>query len=313
MKRVIYPLLNCFYEVFCRILYKAKKGTHNKYYLSAVLIFRDEAPFLREWIEYHLMLGVEHFYFYQNNSTDAYMSVINPYLKRGLITLIEWPEYPGQYSAYMDWYKRYRFDSHWATFIDADEFLCLQKDAKMSDYLAKMERYPVILVYWKLFGTNGQLNHDYNRPVIEQYVHCRPKLYTEGKIIYNTKFNIAEDFLSMHGINVKWKRISIPMVNSFGRFVIWGFHFVNRRKEVGLQLNHYWARSYEGWKAKYEKGSIEKGTKWKDYNFFERLEIECTSCDYTIYRYLVKLKLRLANDNMQYQPHEHMNENITSP
>lgn len=31
-------------------------------YLAVCAIFRDEAPYLAEWIEFHRLVGVEHFY-----------------------------------------------------------------------------------------------------------------------------------------------------------------------------------------------------------------------------------------------------------
>lgn len=290
-KRVSYPIVNRFYHILTSLIPDSQKA--NKYYFSLVLIFKDEAPYLREWIEYHLMLGVNHFYLYNNNSSDHYMTVIQPYVDRKLITLVEWPDYPGQYSAYLHWYKSYRQESHWVSFIDADEFLCPISDASLSEVMARYEKYPVVLTYWKLFGTNGQLTHDDNRLVIEQYTHCRPKLFTEGKIIYNTKFKAASDFISMHGLETKWHGIKIPPVNTFGKFVIWNFHLVGRHPKVVIQLNHYWSKAFGSWKMKYEKGSIEKGTKYKDFNFFKGLELACTATDYTIWRYLTLLKMRL--------------------
>src|SRR5947209_13747598 len=37
--------------------------------LMLCLRFRNEAPNLKEWLEYHLMVGVQHFALYNNNST----------------------------------------------------------------------------------------------------------------------------------------------------------------------------------------------------------------------------------------------------
>ena len=293
IKKALYPLANMFYHMLVRIIHKSCPPREYKHYLSAVLIFKDEAPYLKEWLEYHLMLGVEHFYLYQNNSTDNYMEVLAPYVEKKLVTVIDWPAYPGQYSAYRDWYSRYRKESYWTTFIDADEFLCPTREVSLTSLLREYEKYPVVLAYWKLFGTGGQMHHDYTRLVMEQYTSCRPKLYTEGKIFYNTRFDVADRLISMHGMNTRWKSIIIPPVNTFGKFLVWGFHRVNSNNDARIQINHYWSKAFDQWEKKYEKGSIEKGTKWKDYAFFERLEMECTSCDYTIFRFLTKLRLRI--------------------
>ena len=38
--------------------------------LAIAAIFRDEAPYLKEWIEFHRAVGVERFYLFDNLSTD---------------------------------------------------------------------------------------------------------------------------------------------------------------------------------------------------------------------------------------------------
>ena len=291
LKRLAYPLINLLYHLLLSFI--PSNQQKHKYQLALVLIFKDEGPYLKEWLEYHIMLGVEHFYLYQNNSSDNYIQVIKPYIKQGIVTLIDWPEYPGQYSAYLDWYQKYRNETRWVSFIDADEFLCPIHDASLLDVLKRYEKYPTILVYWKLFGTSGKKRHDTERLVIEQYTCCRPKLFSEGKILYNTRFDAASDFISMHGLVTKWHGIKIMPVNTFGKFIIWDFHRVNGNGDSIIQLNHYWSKAYDCWQQKYKKGSIEKGICYKNYDFFEKLELACTSTDFTIYRFLIKLKLRL--------------------
>ena len=294
LKRILYGLIDAYYQVLVRLIPMPKENS-SLYQLSLILIFKDEAPYLQEWLEYHLMLGVQHFYLYQNNSTDDYAVVLQPYIDQGLVTLIEWPDHPGQYSAYYHWYQNYRHESYWASFIDIDEFLCPFKETSLVDMLRQYEKYPVVLVYWKLFGTSGIMQHDYNKLVVEQY-HCsRPKLFSEGKIIYNTRFDAATNLITMHGMDVKWHGIKIPPVNTFKRFIVWDLHHVNWKNDAVLQLNHYWSKSFESWRQKHEKGSVEKGIRYRDYPFFERLEVNCTSVDYTIYRFLVKLKLRMSS------------------
>ena len=42
-------------------------------YLAVCAIYRNEAPYLREWIEFHRLVGVERFFLYNNESTDDHM------------------------------------------------------------------------------------------------------------------------------------------------------------------------------------------------------------------------------------------------
>lgn len=56
---------------------------------------------LLDWIEHHRLIGVEHFYIYDNNSTDLYSDtlssgwslgeILNLYIQAGIVTVIEWP------------------------------------------------------------------------------------------------------------------------------------------------------------------------------------------------------------------------------
>ncbi len=39
--------------------------------MSLCAIFKDEADYLREWIEFHRIVGVEHFYLYNNSNCSA--------------------------------------------------------------------------------------------------------------------------------------------------------------------------------------------------------------------------------------------------
>ena len=69
-----------------------------KYNFSICAIFKNEAPYLKEWIEYHLIFGVDHFYLYNVGSHDSFQSILKPYINKGLVTYIDWPEaliYPG--------------------------------------------------------------------------------------------------------------------------------------------------------------------------------------------------------------------------
>src|SRR6185437_4229751 len=47
-----------------------------KYPLAVCAIFREEAPFLDEWIAFHHGIGVRHFYLYNNFSSDHFRQVL---------------------------------------------------------------------------------------------------------------------------------------------------------------------------------------------------------------------------------------------
>jgi hypothetical protein len=101
-------------------------------------MFKNEAPYLKEWIEYHRLIGVEHFYLYDNESTDNFREVLAPYIEEGVVDLISWPCIPQnwqlsagektdvwgyQYGAFDDCIQRTLGVSHWVGLFDIDEFL----------------------------------------------------------------------------------------------------------------------------------------------------------------------------------------------
>ena len=62
-------------EKVCETFYK-----NNKVYLSITAVLQNEAPYIKEWIEYHRLVGVERFYIYDNESTDNVKEILKPYI-----------------------------------------------------------------------------------------------------------------------------------------------------------------------------------------------------------------------------------------
>ena len=68
-------------------------------YLSICAIYRNEAPYLREWVEFHRLAGVERFFLYDNRSTDEHREVLAPRIEDGTVVVREWPDPRGQIPA----------------------------------------------------------------------------------------------------------------------------------------------------------------------------------------------------------------------
>ena len=108
----VVPIIKmCFYNTVCKAYIKmfGRNDRRNmKYKLSFCLIFKNEGPFLKEWLDYHIVVGVDHFYLYNNNSDDNFREVLEPYIKDGIVTLIEWPYDHSQFKAYKHCYDNFR-------------------------------------------------------------------------------------------------------------------------------------------------------------------------------------------------------------
>lgn len=134
-----------------------------KYDLAVCAIFKDEAEWLEEWIDFHKRQGVEHFFLYNNNSTDYYEKTLEPYIKNGEVDLINWDvTYNGQMGfvfmqrdAYLDCVNKNKSTCKWIAFIDTDEFLFSVDNNKLPQTLNEYEEYGGIAVNWLIYGTSS--------------------------------------------------------------------------------------------------------------------------------------------------------------
>ncbi|HEY3754651.1 MAG TPA: glycosyltransferase family 92 protein [Opitutaceae bacterium] len=141
----------------------------NRAYLSACLTFKDSALYLAEWLAFHSIQGVEHFYLYNNESSDHWQPIVEPYVRRGLATVIDFPGKAVQLPMYQHCLRNYGPRTRWLTFNDDDEFLFPVEEVPLSQVLARYERYAGVAVPWMLYGSSG---HQTRPPglVVRNYV-----------------------------------------------------------------------------------------------------------------------------------------------
>lgn len=155
-----------------------------QYSLSLCAIFKNEAPYLKEWIEFHKMQGVEHFFLYDNLSKDNFQEVLEPYLQRQEVTLIHWPFYYThangedwlkiQTDAYMDAIIKFGPSSDWIGFIDIDEFLFCPTGEPLPLFLSRYEEFGGLVVNWLMFGTSGIEELPIGGLITEHLTQCAP-------------------------------------------------------------------------------------------------------------------------------------------
>jgi hypothetical protein len=134
-----------------------------QYDVSVCCIFQNEDRFLKEWIDYHRLIGVQHFYMYDNESTDRARDVLQPYIEAGIVDYIFWdkryhtPEewWSVQREAYMDAVGRATGSSKWLCIIDTDEFIVPVKDANLSAFLKDYDSYGGVCINWVFYGASG--------------------------------------------------------------------------------------------------------------------------------------------------------------
>ena len=143
------------------------------YDLAVVTIMKIDGPYVKEWLDYHLLAGVDHFYIYDNESVDEYRDVIKPYVERGIVTSIPTDVWIAGVPAYNDSVKNFRFQSRYIAFIDSDEFIFPKKNRSIVEVLDNLfsnnPNAGTVSVNWQCFGSNGQEKADYTRGVLERF------------------------------------------------------------------------------------------------------------------------------------------------
>jgi hypothetical protein len=130
-----------------------------KYKLAVGSLFKNETGSMKEWLEHYIARGVEHFYLVNDKSTDDYMSVLGPYIERGVVTIFEedCPYYLGrQRDIYNRWILPRLGEMEWLIMIDMDEYMWSPKYTNLYNLLMQFFKdIAQIQVNHTVFGSNG--------------------------------------------------------------------------------------------------------------------------------------------------------------
>jgi len=151
-------------------------------YLAICAVVKNEFFYLREWIEFGLLQGVEQFFITDNGSTDGTLDILEEYARKGLVTYTSDERSPIQFVAYNFWlgcFKDSQDPPHWVAFLDADEYLHSPGGARVADILPNYEDAAAVAVHWVLYGSKeseGSL-------VTERFQHRAKEVNQHTKVI----------------------------------------------------------------------------------------------------------------------------------
>lgn len=224
------------------------------YYLSIGAMFKNECRYLQEWIEFHLMMGVEHFFLCCNDDDPklAYQ-ILQPYRK-----YIDVYHSPGGYpvskqlQVYNDIIKSARNRTRWLAFIDLDEFLMTNNNNKyISDVLSTFEHQAGLGVNWMNYGSSELYFHpllqteSFNYRATDIAIHN--KIYKS--IIDPTKTIKAINPHSFSYVDDKQAVDEYFQLLRSGTCVNYNNNYIGKL----LRINHYRTRSWLDYMEKHKK------------------------------------------------------------
>lgn len=265
-----------------------KETTKFKHNLSVMLIVKDAAQYMDEWINYHKIVGVDHFYIYDNESGDNLREVLDPYIKSGLVSYTYWPGKRQQIPAYNNAMVRYRDETRWLAFIDDDEFIVPMEKATVPEVLDELKVKAGLAMPWMMYGVSGQKEQAKGLVMERCYMteDYKFELPHAHKVIINPRLCLmlkAHVAFFVNGMKSK-NEDGVDQTNMFE------YSHVNK-----IRLNHYRFKSEEEFFKKSIRGDVLKdGYKIANRKYFDDGVKVCDVVrDDTMQKYLEPVKAEI--------------------
>jgi glycosyltransferase involved in cell wall biosynthesis len=280
--------------------------------LAICSILREEGRYVREFVEFHRIVGVEHFYLYDNGSTDDTAEVLAPYVDEGIVTYIHFPHPVAQVAAYNHCARTFGDESEWIAFMDADEFFFAPGGDDLREALREFDGYGAVHVNYANYGTSG---HEMppDEPIIAAYTwRGRHDAVVPYPHLLKAPGLDPDDLSNYHALDAHITSVVRPdRVLECKSPHHWTFregwfgvtenhepHFGPWTKTVSmrkLRFNHYWTKSVEDCRRKFERGraSTNKTRAWP-HDFLERNAVLNDVEDREILVHLDALRAALA-------------------
>jgi hypothetical protein len=129
--------------------------------LAVASIQRNRARWLKEWLAFHMVVGVDRFYLYAHACTDDTVPVLMRLSRHWPVVVHEVPASmpQPQLAAYRHAWAAFGGTVSWMAFIDGDEFLMPTHGSSLQAALAPLAAWPVSAIgaHWVCYGSSGHL------------------------------------------------------------------------------------------------------------------------------------------------------------
>lgn len=216
--------------------------------LVIATVFKDEAPFLKEWLDFHLAQGVERFYLADNRSNDQPLTVLQPYIEKGQVVLFQTRSakmnafiQAKELNLMLSQIGRQLGADVWVAVIDVDEFLFNPDSLSIQDIIAqrKGQLIAAVLVNWMMFGTSNLPDLDPEQSMLSQLTWRAHESLGEHRMV--------KPILYLANTNGFYEGPHRPFPRGAARFVqADGSLFQEEHPAIvhhPLRINHYWYRS----------------------------------------------------------------------
>ena len=245
------------------------------------IVIKNEHEYLDEWIRYHLDLGIDHIFIFEDLDSESHSEIIDKYGDRVTLQSIgnilnddekleavelKRTKRRSVHNIYikvcLKYIKTQYSSCDWCFMIDCDEFITLE-GGNLNNILSLYDSYDAIVLQWKVYGASGLLKKpDYSiHGVVDTYTKefkgvLPEKEYALCKTCYNLKTFDKSYFWNPHQPSdiCNWCRTDFSKNREIPSY-------------LNIYIRHYITKSWEEYKWKRK----ERGFMWglrRNYDFF---------------------------------------------
>lgn len=223
--------------------------------VCVVAILRNEEKFLDEWLVYHRIIGINHFFLYDDDPKLSLQNFMLPH--SDYTTVIPWygknkplSEMKNQIQAYLHAVNNCISGYDWVIFLDGDEFVVIKRHKNVQHFLSEFGDASAVSLNWHIFGHNG-FYEDPERLVTTSLIRrmLKPSLHVKTF----TRTNAIASIPSPHYCELKCgKRVD-------ANNLLYTEEHYSGKSDVA-HINHYQCRSFKRWMARVERGDVNFNT-----------------------------------------------------
>lgn len=218
---------------------------------TAIALFvKDEAQDIAGWIAWHLALGADRLFIYDDHSNDGTWEILQAAAKRyDAIELARSDLHMSsnffwrQATCYKDACRKATGQFDWIGFLDGDEYVSLETADSLNAFLEQFSDYNGVTLSWRIYGSSHRALKS-RQPAYEAYTfHCGPDLgdCELGKVFIRPQ-DFTDHYENPHRIALTNERYA----NAMGQPVTWRGPTHDVIWQGGC-INHYIVRSMENY------------------------------------------------------------------
>jgi hypothetical protein len=232
------------------------------YNLTSVMWVKDETPYIPEWLEFHLLQGVDHFILYNDGSTDGIYEALDPYIVDNILEIREFPEVlepapkmglPTKCFWVMDYcIQEQAGKTKWLFYHATDEFLFTTNGESLPIFLSNYDHVGALGVEWEQFSSSNHIKKPKGL-AIENYTATFEDTLHHIKTIFRPEVAVCNNGTT-HSVIINNGFVPVnerffPLNQSFNNYDP-GFE--------KIKLHHYGVKSREEFEIKQNKGYLDR-------------------------------------------------------